>query len=58
MVRKKTPPWYGLSGGPIMVACRRVLIRNGQATIVADFNLIIIIKINNSQSKTVLLVCR
>ena len=21
MVRKKTPPWYGLSGGPMMVAC-------------------------------------
>lgn len=22
IVRKKTPPWYGLSGGPIIVACQ------------------------------------
>ena len=28
MVRKNTPPWYGLSGGPMMVACNvEVMVR-------------------------------
>lgn len=22
MVKKNTPPWYGLSGGPMIVACQ------------------------------------
>ena len=28
MVRKKTPPWYGLSGGPMMVACQWFMVSN------------------------------
>ena len=30
MVRKKTPPWYGLSGGPMMVACQNFIKKSCQ----------------------------